>query len=143
MAGNAFSAEKRLVVVSAEPNSFRIWIGLATMRKDIDISSFKDRLQSRQVELESLIEANSEASRPVELDQTRFGRLSRMDALQSQAMAMETERRRTLELKRIESALKRIEDGEYGYCVQCDEEIPLKRLEQDPATPNCVDCAAG
>lgn len=65
-----------------------------------------------------------------------------MDALQSQAMAVETERRRAAELKRIESALKRIDDGEYGYCAMCDEEIPLKRLEQDPATPSCVDCAA-
>lgn len=112
------------------------------MRNDIDFAAFKYRLLSRQGELEALIAANSEASRPVELDQTRFGRLSRMDALQSQAMAVETERRRAAELKRIESALKRIDDGEYGYCAMCDEEIPLKRLEQDPATPSCVDCAA-
>lgn len=113
------------------------------MRKDIDLSALKKRLLARQVELRSLVESASESGKPVELDQTRFGRLSRIDALQSQAMAVELERRRMVELQRIESALGRIEEGEYGYCVRCDEEIPVKRLEKNPATPNCVDCASG
>lgn len=113
------------------------------MRKDIDLAAFKKRLLSRQAELEALVESVSDSSKPVELDQTLFGRLSRMDALQSQAMGVEIERRRTVELKRIESALGRIEEGEFGYCVLCDEEIPVKRLEKNPATPSCIDCASG
>jgi DnaK suppressor protein len=64
-----------------------------------------------------------------------------MDALQSQAMAMEVERRRIAELARIASALERLEQGEYGYCVTCGEPIAAKRLELDPATPLCVNCA--
>jgi DnaK suppressor protein len=78
----------------------------------------------------------------VELDQTRQGRLSRMDALQGQAMAQETERRRQAELKRIEAALARIKSGDFGYCLSCDEEIAAKRLEFDPSVSLCVDCAA-
>lgn len=113
-----------------------------TDRTDIDVAALKERLLSRQEELQALVAATGEASRPVELDQTRVGRLSRMDALQSQEMAKETERRRVVELNRIDSALKRVESGDYGYCVACDEEIPIKRLEQDPATPLCVDCAS-
>jgi DnaK suppressor protein len=65
-----------------------------------------------------------------------------MDALQDQAMALETDRRRGLEIERIEAALKRIEDGDYGYCLSCGENIPAKRLEFNPATPVCVDCAS-
>ena len=113
-----------------------------TDRTDIDLAALRQRLQDRRAEIEALVASAGEASRPVELDQTRVGRLSRVDALQSQAMAKETERRREVELKRIAAALARMDADDYGYCVSCDEEIPVKRLEHDPATPTCVDCAA-
>ena len=64
-----------------------------------------------------------------------------MDALQAQAMALETGRRREVELKRIDAALQRIEDGEYGRCVNCGEKIGAKRLKLDPTVPVCIDCA--
>ena len=51
---------------------------------------------------------DSDNSRPVELDQTKVGRLSRMDAMQSQAMAKETQRRRKNDITRIDAAIKRI-----------------------------------
>ena len=57
-------------------------------------------------------------------------------------MAKETERRRGVELQRIASALARIEDEDFGYCVTCGEEIPLKRLELDPAVTTCIACAS-
>jgi DnaK suppressor protein len=65
-----------------------------------------------------------------------------MDAMQSQAIALEGKRRREIQLKRIEAALERIEEGEYGYCASCDEEINGRRLQVDPANPFCVQCAA-
>ena len=65
-----------------------------------------------------------------------------MDALQRQAMALESERRRTAELKRIDAALKRLDGDDYGYCVKCDEEIAPARLELDPAAINCIRCAS-
>ena len=101
-----------------------------------------ERLKERQQELKRLDAGSIEARAPVELDQSRQGRLSRMDALQSQAMAQETARRRAQELLKIEAALDRLNDGEYGYCVKCGESIGHKRLEFDPATPLCVDCAS-
>ena len=101
-----------------------------------------NRLIKRQKELLELLAATENDSAPVELDQTRVGRLSRMDALQGQAMAQETERRRRNELSRIDAALIRLKDGDYGFCVTCDEEIPDKRLELDPSTAICVDCAS-
>lgn len=106
-----------------------------------DFDHFRELLLARRAEIQSVMEAASESARPVELDQTRVGRLSRMDALQGQAMAKETERRRTVELQRIATALERIEEEEFGYCVSCGEEIPLRRLELDPAVTTCVDCA--
>lgn len=103
----------------------------------------RERLEQRRADLTAVADSAAEGRRPVELDQSRVGRLSRMDALQDQAMALETERRRANELRRIEAALARIDDGEYGYCLTCGETIGDKRLELDPATPTCVDCAGG
>ena len=102
-------------------------------RKDIDEKKLKALLAQRKAELEALVHSSEESRGVVELDQTRQGRLSRMDALQGQAMAQETERRRQAELKRIEAALARMASGDYGYCLSCDEEIAAKRLEFDPS----------
>ncbi len=111
------------------------------MSQQIDVEAVKARLVERRAELLAISEASADSRKTVELDQTMVGRLSRIDALQSQEMALEQERRRAVEVKRIEAALKRIEDGEYGYCITCGAEIALKRLELDPAVPTCIDCA--
>ncbi|NNE87336.1 MAG: TraR/DksA family transcriptional regulator [Silicimonas sp.] len=85
----------------------------------------------------------AESRGTVVLDQTSVGRLSRMDAMQHQAMAEATHRRRNARKGRIDAALLRLDEGEFGYCVDCGEEIAPKRLELDPTTPNCVSCAKG
>lgn len=111
------------------------------MDHQIDIEAFKMRLlTARQVLLE-LDETRHQAGATVELDQSRTGRLSRMDALQLQAMAQAGKQRAALALRRIEAALYRCETGEYGLCVECEEPIAVKRLEADPATPLCIQCA--
>lgn len=112
-----------------------------TDRKDLDIGAMKERLLEMKAELSRLAHEHEHDSDIVELDQTTQGRLSRMDALQGQAMAQEVARRREAEIRRIDAALQRIDDDEYGYCIACGEEVALKRLELDPATPNCIDCA--
>lgn len=106
-----------------------------------DIEKTRSLLVQRRDELLALGRAAEEARRPVELDQASVGRLSRMDAIQRQAMAVESERRRTVEIRRIEVALRRIEEGEFGYCVSCGEEIAPKRLQLDPTVPTCITCA--
>ena len=110
-------------------------------KRKIDVKAYKKRLTGMREEVEKLSEVTEEARKPVQLDQTTVGRLSRMDALQTQAMQLETERRRTVEIQRIDAALKRMDEGEFGYCVSCGINIELKRLENDPTTPTCFDCA--
>ncbi len=102
----------------------------------------RDLLLTRKAELEKVMKSSAEDENPVELDQTRVGSLSRMDALQGQALAQETVRRRKNELSRIEAALARVDSGDFGYCVNCDEEISEKRLSLDPSAPLCIDCAS-
>lgn len=109
----------------------------------IDLEKVRARLLERREELNALNEISAAARSPVTLDQASVGRLSRMDAMQQQAVARATERQRAAELIRIEKALQRIEEGEYGYCENCGRKIAEKRLEIDPAAPLCIKCAAG
>jgi len=110
-------------------------------RKRLDLDAMKNRLELERASLLDLSDSAADERRPVELDQQSVGRLSRMDAMQVQAMAQAVEARRRGRLQHIDAALKRLESDDYGYCVSCDEEIPTKRLEIDPATDRCVDCA--
>lgn len=107
------------------------------------VAQFRDLMLQRVTDIRAAERNTSRERSPVELDQQAVGRLSRMDALQVQAMALEASRRRAAELRRIESALARVEAGDYGFCVECGEEILVRRLELDPATPYCVECASG
>jgi len=106
------------------------------------IAAFKDQLISRQKLLQAIAETGDNAAKTVELDQSCTGRLTRMDAMQAQEMSIEAQRRRVLELQLIESALQRLTQSEYGYCLDCGEVIALKRLQHNPAVVLCVDCAS-
>ena len=108
----------------------------------MDTEHSKQKLLNLKKELQQVDESSKEAASTVELDQTRVGRLSRMDALQGQAMSKATRQRRETELQRIATALSRIENGDYGYCLECDKEIAAARLEIDPAAPLCINCAS-
>lgn len=108
----------------------------------INVDDFKSRLLAHREEVLSDEEAGEHTRPSIDLDPAREGRLSRMDAIQGAALADETERRRKVELVRIDAALRRIEDGEFGFCVSCGEEIARRRLESDPAIPTCIGCAS-
>ena len=108
-----------------------------------NLKKAKARLLAERDEILSIVDSSGGTRKPVELDQTKVGRLSRMDALQDQAMALEVENRRQIELTRIAAALKRIEDGDYGLCAMCGEDIEAKRLELDPSAPLCQICMQG
>lgn len=105
--------------------------------------NFKQRLLEDRDALQDLIALAKESTAAVELDQSKVGRLSRMDAMQKQAMSQEVGRRRQMELTRIKAALKRIEEDEFGYCITCGEEIEGQRLKLNPSLPQCAKCATG
>lgn len=101
---------------------------------------WKTKLLKLQAQVISVNEESAEGRSTVELDQTSVGRLSRMDALQAQAMNNAIAARRKQQLSRIEAALERLTEDEFGYCIKCGEEIAEKRLELDPTTPTCTGC---
>jgi len=107
------------------------------------VTEAKSLLNERLKALDAEDAAGQDAQKTVELDQQAVGRLSRMDALQNQAMAQATARRRGAERQRIMAALARIETDEYGYCVTCGDEIAAARLATDPALALCAPCMRG
>jgi DnaK suppressor protein len=105
------------------------------------VEEWRQKLLEDKRELEALSEDARASRGAVELDQQGVGRLSRMDAMQQQAMAIESERRRRARLLQIDAALRRIDQDDFGYCLKCGERIPEERLNFDPASAICVGCA--
>jgi len=106
-----------------------------------DPKNARATLMALRDELLSWSQSTAGDRETVTLDQTTVGRLSRVDSLQQQAMAQATERHRTAELSRIDAALKRIDRDEYGYCVECGDEISDRRMATDPSVTHCINCA--
>jgi DnaK suppressor protein len=107
---------------------------------DAPLQPFAQRIAQ---ELDGLAQALAEVSQDasaVTLDQTSVGRLSRMDAMQQQAMAQERQHRMRLHQRQLQAAQDRVANGTYGRCCECDEDIDLPRLERDPAVVFCLPC---
>lgn len=102
---------------------------------------FRPRLERELAEIEKLDQENAAWIAPVELDQQSVGRVSRIDAMQMQAMSQALQRRRAARRIAIQQALKRIEEGDFGYCMACGEPIAPGRLDIDPTFSACVKCA--
>jgi DnaK suppressor protein len=111
------------------------------IKNKIDLKYFKKRLEERLETIDSSQKADKDKNKPLELDQARMGRLSRMDAMQQQAMSQATAYLADAEHRRVKIALERMESGDYGYCMNCDEEIAEGRLRVDPSLLICISCA--
>ena len=108
----------------------------------IDPATFRNPLLQRLAELDEQDRISAKDRDPVTLDQESVGRLSRIDAMQVQAMALAQKRRRKAERAGIAAALQRIEEGEFGYCIECGDQIAEGRLRNNPTVIKCLECAA-
>lgn len=115
------------------------------MAEDLSPDACRARYAQRLTdELEALLQAGNDTKddrKPVELDQQSVGRLSRMDALQGQAMAQALEGRRQGRGRAIVAALERLQGDDFGWCDDCGEFIGARRLDLDPTVQKCVHCA--
>jgi len=105
-----------------------------------ELSAIRQKIDQRIEELENLLGEDSEETKPIEPD-VSIGRLSRLDSMQMQQMALEQHRRQEAELQKLKEAFSRIEDGSYGQCVMCRQPIAPARLEAQPDAILCISCA--
>ena len=108
---------------------------------DNDLQLFESLLLKLKAELLEAGETGQQAEEVVELDQARVGRLSRMDAMQAQAMSLETGRRRRQQIVKIDATLERVRAGDFGNCFECGEPIHPGRLNANPTATLCIACA--
>ena len=107
------------------------------------VETLSAELAELKADLEVRLAASANAAKPVALDQTAVGRVSRMDAIQSQAMAKATRRTMEIQLTQCNAALRAVERGEYGFCRKCEEPVGQKRLGAKPEAPFCLECQRG
>lgn len=107
---------------------------------DEEIRQLEEKLLSLELALEEQLQIGGDAGGVVTLDQSKVGRVSRMDAMQQQQMALSTRSKSQQRLLKVKSALKAIESRDYGYCRRCDEDIGFPRLQAQPETPLCISC---
>jgi DnaK suppressor protein len=86
------------------------------------------------------IEELEEKTQPIAPD-CSLGRLTRLDAMQEKSINEAILAKARIRLKKIEFALGKIANEDYGLCTICEEEIPYKRLCVVPESSICITCA--
>lgn len=109
---------------------------------DEQLAAFRAEIEAEFARLERSMCVTDEGQKPVELDQSAVGRLSRIDELQNRAMTRNLREREDVKLGGLLQALRRIESGTFGLCAECGAPIPVARLEVFPETATCVECTA-
>ena len=105
-----------------------------------EIKQLQQLLLAQQDEIEAMLDSAQADTQPVTLDQQSVGRVSRIDAIQQQQMAIANQQQATLQLQSIEQALQRIEMENYGDCEECGEVIAYARLQVQPFASLCIGC---
>jgi len=113
---------------------------LTPLTKD-QLAELREELEAQLARLMRSIEASEAALAPVELDQSRVGRLSRMDELQNQSLTRNLHEREEIRLGLIRTAMERMEEGTYGSCAACGSAIAYERLLVFPEAPECGSCS--
>ncbi len=88
----------------------------------------------------TLIASLSETSKPVAPDNA-IGRLSRMEALSDRAVSEASLNAANTKLSRLETALGKVDQPDFGICVGCENPIPPGRILLMPEATLCVPCA--
>jgi DnaK suppressor protein len=103
-------------------------------------AEIKGLLEELVIELEERLKTTGDQSKPVQLDEP-IGRLSRMDAIQMQQMALAGLSREQQQLVRARYALRLIDDADFGSCQGCKRAIGVDRLRFQPEILLCTRCA--
>ena len=105
------------------------------------MSEVKQKILKQIEELEKSMPSLKEAAKPVKLDQSAVGRLSRMDALRAQGMQQRAYDSALAKLGSLKSSLQKVDDDDFGLCSECEEPIGVERILAVPESSLCINCA--
>ena len=100
----------------------------------------KEIIMSELKALEQNLNDSRDTSKVVELDQQLIGRLSRMDSIQNKEMSKANLGRHIERKSQLLRVLERIKEKDFGFCIDCDEEIDIRRLRVNPIVRKCFSC---
>lgn len=107
-----------------------------------EIETLRSELQRTLGRIEKSLKLNG-GGRTTELDQSAVGRLSRIEALQNQGLTKNLHDRERNQLELVVEALRRMDDGGYGVCIECGTPIRYERLQVFPEARTCSACGSG
>lgn len=99
-----------------------------------------EQIISQLERVKKSIASLQEQTRPIPLDGA-IGRVTRMDAIQQKSMSEANLRTAEEQLHKLEEAMAKVEDPEFGLCTRCHKPIPVERLLALPGIQRCVHCA--
>jgi len=102
-------------------------------------AAFRPLIQARMAAIDAELAAAKPDTDAVSPD-VSIGRLSRLDSMQMQQMALASRRRMLEEQTGLQDALRRIDRGTYGRCSLCGKPIARERLEYQLDAEACVPC---
>jgi RNA polymerase-binding transcription factor len=108
------------------------------MRKDIDFDQFKKELETQKTTFKQRLDQETKSlqaysdSNPDFLDAA-----TKLEAQERKVGSIKYSRGR---LAQIEAALRRLEDGKFGICTRCGNDIDIDRLRAKPHAKYCVKC---
>ena len=100
-----------------------------------ELKAFRRTLENKQTEL-----GNGTKNREALAIETSADELDRIQHASERDYAMGNLERNSSRLRQVRAALGRIDEGAFGICASCDEEISLKRLTAVPWTAYCIAC---
>ena len=96
-------------------------------------------LKKEKAKLLIRIDELKELTQPIEPDDA-IGRVSRMDAIVNKTINQQALKKANDKLNKINISLERIDDNDFGTCIQCKKPIPIQRLLLMPGSI-CINCA--
>ena len=100
-----------------------------------EMNAYKEILEKKQDELERVV-GNRDA---IAIEKSADA-LDEVQHASERELAIRNLDRESNLLRNVRSALRRIEDGNYGICLHCEEDISPKRLAAVPWAPYCIQC---
>ena len=107
---------------------------------DKEKDQLREKMSAEVVKTKESIKSLEKTTKPIPPDDA-IGRLTRMEAINAKSVSEASLNAARIKLAKIERALKKLDDPEFGTCAICEEPIPIRRIMLMPETTVCVRCA--
>ncbi len=106
----------------------------------MDKKALQIKIESELSRLRSEISDLEIVTKPIS-PENAIGRISRMDAINNKSVIEAALRTKKVELSKLEKAISKIDDPQFGICVRCGNPIPEGRIMLMPGATRCVSCS--